>query len=128
MDYQALWIKAFYLQPPAQKSHVVESQIKLLLWPSFTEKQDTINHMIIFNDLICNFYQCSIQGFCKGIFMFLVSALAKKKMKRQLNFQESQKKYIFKNKIYFCLKKKSNVWLDKKVVFVFHTIFKNLIS
>ena len=26
--------------------------------------------------------------------------------------------------MYFCLKKKSNVSLNKKVIFVFHTIFK----
>ena len=34
------------------------------------------------------------------------------------------KKYVSNNKIYFCLKKKSNVSLNKKVTFVFHTIFK----
>ena len=61
------------------KSHVVESQITLLVWPclSLTEKQRTINHMIIFNDSISKFYQCSIQGFWRGI-CFLVSASAKK--------------------------------------------------
>ena len=42
------------------KSHVVESQITSLVWPwlSLTEKQRTINHMIIFNDSISKFYQC----------------------------------------------------------------------
>ena len=34
------------------------------------------------------------------------------------------KKYVSKSKINFCLKKKSNVLLNKKVIFVFHTIFK----
>ena len=62
------------------KSHVVESQITLLVWPclSLTEKQRTINHMIIFNDSISKFYQCSIRGFCRGICTYLVSSSAKK--------------------------------------------------
>ena len=34
------------------------------------------------------------------------------------------KKYVSKNKIYFGWKKKSNVLLNKKVIFVFYTIFK----
>ena len=34
------------------------------------------------------------------------------------------KKYVSKYEIYFCLKKKSNVQLNKKVIFVSHTIFK----
>ena len=35
------------------KSHVVESHIKSLVWPwlSLTEKQRTVNHMIIFNPI-----------------------------------------------------------------------------
>ena len=32
-------------------------------------------------------------------------------------------KYVAKNKIYSCFKKKRNVLLNKKVIFVFHTIF-----
>ena len=63
------------------KSHVVESQITLLVWPclAVTEKQRTINHMTIFNNSIGKFYQCSIQGFCWCISMFLVSTSTKKK-------------------------------------------------
>ena len=34
------------------------------------------------------------------------------------------KKYVFNNKIYFSSRKKSNVSLNKKVIFVFHIIFK----
>ena len=34
------------------------------------------------------------------------------------------KKYVSKNKIYFCLKKRTNASPNKKVTFVFHTIFK----
>ena len=45
------------------KSHVVESQIMSLDWPwlSFTEKQRTINHMIIFDDSVSKFYLCCQQ-------------------------------------------------------------------
>ena len=45
------------------KSHVMESQIMSLVWPwlSLTEKQRTINHMIIFNDSVSKFYQCCQQ-------------------------------------------------------------------
>ena len=56
--------------------------------------------------------------------MFLVSALAKK-MPKRLNSQQLQK-LIFqeKEKVYFCSRKKRNVALNKKVIFVFLTIFK----
>ena len=53
---------------------------------------------------------------------FLVSASAKKKAKA-IKFLGILKKYVSKNEIYFCLKKNSNVSHNKKVVFVFHTIF-----
>ena len=67
--------------------------------------------MIISNDSISKFYQCNIPGFCQGIFMFLVSASGKKKKKKNAKNQiiRNLKKYVSKNKIYLCLKKKSNV-------------------
>ena len=105
----------------------MERQIKLLAWPclSLTEKQWTINHMVIFNDSISKFYKCSIRGFCRGISMFLVSTSAKKKKNTEaIKFLRILKKYFSKNKIYFYLKKKSNVSLNGKVTFVFHTNFK----
>ena len=112
------------------RSHVVESQITLLVWPhlSLTEKQRTINHMIIFNDSISKFYQCIICGFCRGI-SFLVSASEKKKKKSKTNAEATKflgilKKYVSNNKICFLLKKKSNVLFNKNVTFAFHTIFK----
>ena len=42
---------------------------------------------------------------------------------RQQN-KKNLKKYVSENKIYICSRKKSNVSLNKKVIFVFHTIFK----
>ena len=40
------------------KSHVAESQITSLVWRclSLTEKQHTVNRMIIFNDSVSKFY------------------------------------------------------------------------
>ena len=79
--------------------------------------------MIIFNDSISKFYQCSIWGFCRGISMFFSICLAKKNAE-VIKFLGFLKKYVSENKIYFCSRKKSNVLLNKKVFFVFHTIFK----
>ena len=44
--------------------------------------------------------------------------------RKVIKFLGILKKYVSKTKIYFCLKKKRNVLLNKKVNFVFHTIFK----
>ena len=102
----------------------MESQITLLVWPclSLSEKQCTINYMIIFNDSVSKFYQCSIRGFCRVIPFFFSICLGEKKCGGN-KFFVILKKYVSKNKIYFCLKKKSNFSLNKKN-FVFHTIFK----
>ena len=87
----------------------------------------TLNHLQktshdYFNDWISKLYQCSILGFCGGI-CFIVSALAKKNAE-VIKFLRILKKYVSENKLLFCSRKKSNVLLNKKVIFVFHTIFK----
>ena len=108
------------------KSHIAEIQTTLLVWPglSLTEKHRTINHMIIFNDSISKFYQCSIWGICRGISMFFSICLDKKNAE-VIKFWGMLKKYVSKNKIYlFFLRKKSIFLLNKKVIFVFDTIFK----
>ena len=107
------------------KSHAVESQIKLLVWPclSLTEKHHTINLMIIFNEWISNFYQCNIWGCCRGISVFFSICLGKKNAEI-IKFLGILKKYVSENKMYFYSRKKSNVLLNKKAFFVFHTIFK----
>ena len=93
------------------------------MFKSLTEKHRTINHMIIFNDSISKFYQCSIWGFWRGISLFFSICLGKKNAE-VIKFLGILKKYVSENKIYFCSRKKSNVSLNKKVIFVFHTIFK----
>ena len=70
--------RGFLLATSSQTSKTrVESQITLLVWP-FAEKQHTINHLIIFNDSISKFHQCSIEAFAEAYLCFLVSALVKK--------------------------------------------------
>ena len=101
------------------KSHIVGSEIKLLVWPclSHTEKQSTINHMITSNDSMNKLYQCRIRGFCQGISMCFSICLGKK---MAIKFLGILKKYVSKNKAYFCLNKKSNVSLNKNVVCLLH--------
>ena len=79
--------------------------------------------MIIFNDSISKFYQCSIRGFRRVIPLFFSICLGKKKNAETIKFLGTLENHVSENKIYFCLKKKSNVSLNKKVIFVFHTIF-----
>ena len=55
--------------------------------------------------------------------MFFSICLGKKN-DEVIKFLGILKKYISENKIYFCSRKKSNVSLNEKVIFVFHTIFK----
>ena len=63
------------------------------------------------------------QGFCRGISMFFSICLGNQNAEA-IKFLEILKRYTSKNKIYFCLQKKRNVPLNKKLNFVFHTIFK----
>ena len=67
----------------------------------------------------------AFDAFADAYLCFLVSASAKKKKKCWGNqILRNLKKNVFNNKKYFCSRKKSNVSLNKKVIFVFHTIFK----
>ena len=70
-----------------------------------------------------SFTNVAFEAFAKEYLCFLVSASAKKKKKCWGKFLVILKKYLSKNKMYVCLKK-SNVSLNKKVIFVFHMIFK----
>ena len=81
----------------------MDSQITLLVWPSLllTEKHRTINHMIIFNDFISKFHQCSIEAFTEAYLMFFSICLDKKKQKKNkaevIKFLGILKKYVSKN-------------------------------
>ena len=79
--------------------------------------------MIIFNDSVSKFYQCSVWGFCPGISMFFSISLGKKNAE-VIKILGILNKYVSENKICFCSSKKSNVSLNKKVICVFRTIFK----
>ena len=109
------------------KSHVVESQIALLVWPylSLTEKQHTDNRMIIFNDSISMFYQSAFEiSLGSRQISTLLSICLGKKNAEAIKFLGIFKEYVPKSEIYFCLKKISNVSFNKKGIFAFHTIFK----
>ena len=96
------------------------------MFKSVTKKHRAINHKIIFNDSISTFRRCNIWGFCQGISMFFSIYLSKRKKKNAevIKLLKILKKYVSKNKIYFSSRKKSNFSLNKKVIFVFHILFK----
>ena len=96
----------------------------MLAWSclSLREKRHSVNRVILFNDPINKFYQCSICGFCRGISMSFSICFGKKNVE-VIKFLGIVTKCAAKNKIYFCLKKKAMFRLIKKL-FVFHTIFK----
>ena len=60
----------------------------------------------------------------RHIYVYIYVSASAKKNAEGIKFLGILKKYISKNKMYFCLKKKRNVPLNKKANFVFHTIFK----
>ena len=70
-----------------------------------------------------SFTSAAFEAFAEAYLCFLVSASAKKNAE-VIKFLGILKKYVSENKINFWSKKKSNVSLNKKVIFVFHKIFK----
>ena len=100
----------------------------MAIFKSLTENHHTVNHMIIFNEAISNFCQCSIGGFCQGISMFFSICLLKKNAE-VIKFLGILKKYVSNNKICFWSRKKSNISLNKNVIFYlshnFQTWFHN---
>ena len=92
------------------------------MFKSLKEKHCTINHLIIFNDSISKFHLCSIRLLARHIYVF--SIWLGKKNAEVIKFLGILKKCVPENKKCFCSRKKSNVSLNKKVIFVFHIIFK----
>ena len=76
-------------------------------------------HMIIFNDSISNFYQCSMRGFCQGIPMFFSICLGKKILS---NLKKNMSPRINHN---FLKKRKAVFHLIKKL-FLSLTRFSNI--
>ena len=75
--------------------------------------------MIILNDSISKFYQCSIQSFCRGMSMFFDICLGKK-IAEAIKFLEILKQYISKNKIFLFKKEKQCFWLSHGFQTWFH--------
>ena len=91
--------------------------------------------MIIFNDSISKFNQCSIQNLLQAVVktltrhICLFQYLPQKKNAKAIKFLGIFNKLPPKNKVYFCLKKKNKVSLNRKVIFLilnnFQTCFHN---
>ena len=99
------------------KSHVVESQIALLVCPCLNHLQKNIAQLIRWSFLIIqsvSFTSAAFEAFAEAYLCFLVSASAKKNAE-VMKFLGILKKYVSENKMFF---------VNKKVIFVFHTIFK----
>ena len=62
------------------------------------------------------------EAFAKAYLFF--SICFGKENAKAIKFSGILKIHVSKNKMYFCLKRKRNVLLNKKTNFVFHTIFK----
>ena len=76
--------------------------------------------------LCCSTKKCAVRIVFKcKLYLTNSIKLITKNFFRHPHFRK-QEFYFFwpENKIYFCSRKKSNVSLNKKVIFVFHTIFK----
>ena len=68
-----------------------------------------------------SFTSAAFETFAKAYLFF--SICLGKKYAEVIKFLGILKKYVSENKIYFCSRKKINVLLNKKVIFIFHTIF-----
>ena len=99
--------------------HLQKNNTQLIAW-SFLMTQSV---SFTSQRLKLSFLVDECRGYCRGIYTFLVSALAKKNAEA-IKFLGILKKYVSKNEIYFYLKKKSNILFNKKDIFVFHTVFK----
>ena len=64
------------------------------------------------------------EAFAEACLFVFGICLHKSKYAERIKFLGILKQYVSKNKKYFRLKLKTNVLLNKKTIFVFHTIFK----
>ena len=107
------------------KSYVVESQIKLLVWSCSNHLQKNIGQLITWSFLMLqsvSFISAAFKAFAKAYLFF--SICLGKNNADLIKFIGIFKKCISENKIYFCSRKKIHFSLNKKVIFVFQTIFK----
>ena len=100
--------------------------MSLIVWPCLTHLHKNIAQLITWSCLMIqsvSFTSATFEDFAEAYLCFLVSATAKENDEVR-KFLGILKKYVSENKIDFCSGKKSNVSLNKKVIVVFHTIFK----
>ena len=69
----------FETSSPNIKSHVAQSQITLLVWPCSNHlKNNTINHMIIFNDSVSKVTSAAFKAFAEAYLFFSICLGIKK--------------------------------------------------
>ena len=96
------------------------------IWSCSNHLQKSIAKSVTWSFLMIrsvSFTSATFEAFAEAYLCFLVPALAKNA--EVIKFLGILKNYVTENEIYFCSRKKSNVSLNKKVLFVFHTIFKH---
>ena len=101
------------------------------IWSCSNHLQKSIAQSVTWSFLMIrsvSFTSAAFEVFAEAYHMFFSICLAKKNGE-VIKFLGILKNYVSKNRNYFCSRKKSNVLLNKKVISVFHTIFKlNLIT
>ena len=105
----------------------MESQITLLIWSCLNHLQKNIAQLITWLFLMIqsvSFTIAAFEAFAEAYISMFFSICLSKQNAEVIKFWGTLKKYVSDNKILFASGKKSNVSLNKKVSFVFHTIFK----
>ena len=126
--------KGFLFATSSQKikSYAVESQITSLVSRHVYHLQKNNAQLITWSFLTIqsvSLTSAAFEAFTEAYLCFLWYLPRQKKKKNAVatKFLGILKKYASnasKNKIYFCLKKESNVSVNKKVIFVIHIIFR----
>ena len=114
------------MQPPAERVKACcgeSNNIACLAMFITYERQHTIITWSFLMIQSASFPSAIFEAFAEVNLCYLVSASARKDAEA-IGFLGILRKHVYKNKIYFCLKKKSNVLLYKIIIFVFHKIFK----
>ena len=91
--------------------HLQKNNAQLITWSFLTIQSVSLT-------------SAAFEAFAEAYLWFLVSASPKKTIAGAIKFLGILKTHVSKKNIYFCLKKKSNVLLNKKVIFVLHTVFR----
>ena len=89
----------FETSSPNIKSHVAQSQITLLVWPCSNHlKNNTINHMIIFNDSVSKVTSAAFKAFAEAYLFFSIClGIKKEKFVTKIFFADDVECSSYKN-------------------------------